>query len=490
MSGLPVSRLIRVSVNLSPLAAARRSFGILMVAGDSDVIDPVERFREYTTIEAVALDFGTNAPEFFAAQLYFGQSPKPNTMYIGRYVRTATSAILKGGILTTAQQLISNFTSITNGGFKVDIDGVEQDILALDFSSETNLNGVASVITAALTDAVCTWNGSRFIITCDSTGVTSEIGFASAPSAGVDISTILKLTSVLALQPVPGFDAETPVECATELAEISSNWYGLTFASSVMPTDDQSVAVAGLIQALGTSRIFGVTATSTLVLEATVTNDIASRLLDLGYTRSFTQYSANPYAICSFFGRAFSVDFNANRSTITMMYKQEPGVVAENLTDTQATTLKNKRCNVFVNYDNNTAIIQYGVMSGPAYFDEIHGLDWFQNAVQNECYNLLYTSKTKIPQTDSGANQIVTAISKVCDEAINNGLAAPGTWNADGFGQIERGSYLKTGYYIFATPIANQSQSQREQRVAPPIQVALKLAGAIQEIDVIVDVNR
>jgi hypothetical protein len=87
-------------------------------------------------------------------------------------------------------------------------------------------------------------------------------------------------------------------------------------------------------------------------------------------------------------------------------------------------------------------------------------------------------------------NQLTNAISGVCDESVNNGLVAPGTWNADAFGELESGQYLKTGYYIYAQPIALQAQSDRDSRVAPPIQVAVKLAGAIQELDVLVDVNR
>jgi hypothetical protein len=129
-------------------------------------------------------------------------------------------------------------------------------------------------------------------------------------------------------------------------------------------------------------------------------------------------------------------------------------------------------------------------MSGDAYFDEIHGLDWLQNAVQNECWNLLYQSKTKIPQTDAGVNQIITCIEKVMKEGINNGLIAPGVWNADGFGQLERGDYLEKGYYLYAQPMADQPQSEREQRKAPPIQCAVKLAGAIHWVDIQIDVNR
>jgi len=482
---LSVSRLVRVTINLSPLAAARRSFGILLVVGDSNVISGAERIRSYTTLESVATDFGTSAPEYLAAALYFGQTPKPNTLSIGRWLQAATSGFINGGVLTSAEALISAWTGITTGVLSISIDGVVQNLTSLDFSGAANLNAVAVIITAALSGATCTWDGSKFTITSSTTGVLSLVGYAST-----GIAAQMKMTSGLASAPVPGYAAESPVVCVTALADLSPNWYGCMFASTNRPTNDQFVAVAALIQGLSISRIFGVVETNTQVLDPLVTSDLASLLSALNYTRSCVQYSANANAIASLFGRAFSVNFSANRSTITLMYKQEPGVVAEELTETQAQTLKDKRCNVFVEYDNDTAIIQYGVMSGDAYFDEIHGLDWFQNAVQTEVYNLLYTSKTKIPQTDAGANQIVNAVGAVCEEAINNGLVAPGVWNADGFGQLERGQYLKSGYYIYAQPISLQSQSLRDQRIAPPIQTAVKLAGAIQEVDVIVDVNR
>lgn len=490
-NGLSVSRLVNVQVNLSPLAPARRGFGTLMLAGDSDVIDGEELFRTYSGLEGVALDFGTSAPEYFAAALYFGQTPKPRTLMVGRWLRTATAGLLKGGILTSAQQAMSNWTVITTGAFDITLDGgTEQNVTGLNFSGCANLSAVAALISTAIVGGSCSWDGSRFIIKSDTTGVSSEVSYGNAPASGVDISTMMKITSATALEPVPGFAPETAVECAAKLAEHSSAWYGLQFAAGTMPSDDSLIEVAALIQGLTVSRIFAVVETNTLVLDGGYTTDLASRLKDLSYTRTYCQYSANKYAAASALGRAFSVNFNANRSTITLMYKQEPGVVAEDLTESQALTLKDKRCNVFVNYDNDTAILQYGVMSGPAYFDEIHGLDWFQNALQNSLYTLLYTSKTKIPQTDAGSNQLVTEVNKVCEEAINNGLAAPGVWNADGFGQLERGQFLKSGYYVYAMPMSLQAQSEREQRKAPPIQVALKLAGAIQEIDVIVDVNR
>lgn len=486
---LSVSRLVRVTINLSPTAAAARSFGVLMVAGDSSVINGLERYRTYISLESVALDFGTSAPEYFAAALYFGQVPQPRTLMIGRWLRVATAGLNIGGILTSTEQLIATWTAITNGGLIIAVDGVTKTLTGLDFSAQTTLNGVASVINLSLTGAVVTWNGTNFVVTSATTGISSIVGYSTG-GAGTNLGPLLKLTSSTSQSLVPGYAAETPVACAAVLANLTSAWYGLMFQASTQPTDDQNIAVCDFIEALTVTRVFGVTITTTPVLSSAVTSDLASRMVAGGYKQSCCQYSQNLYAIASLFGRAFSVDFLGNKTTITLMYKQEPSVTGEILTENQALALQAKRCNVFVSYDNNTLIIQYGTMSGPAWFDEIHGLDWLQNAIQTACYNVLYLSKTKIPQTDAGANLLVNAIAGACDQAVANGLVAPGTWNADGFGQLATGDYLKSGYYIYATPIALQTQSDRDARKAPPIQVAIKLGGAIQTLDVAVNVNR
>ena len=99
-------------------------------------------------------------------------------------------------------------------------------------------------------------------------------------------------------------------------------------------------------------------------------------------------------------------------------------------------------------------------------------------------------SPTKIPQTDAGANQLVAVANAICAQAVNNGLVAPGQWNSQGFGQLQYGQYLKTGYYIYIEPMALQDQSDREARIAPPMQIALKLAGAIQDVIITVNANR
>lgn len=72
-NALSVDRVVKVTVNLQPLAAARRNFGVLCIVGASDVIDHVERIRLYTGISGIADDFGVQSPEYAAAELFFSQ---------------------------------------------------------------------------------------------------------------------------------------------------------------------------------------------------------------------------------------------------------------------------------------------------------------------------------------------------------------------------------------------------------------------------------
>jgi hypothetical protein len=494
---LSIDRLVRVSVDLSPLAAARRNFGVLCIAGNTSTstISNAERLRFYTDAASILNDgYTSTSPEYIAAGLYFSQTPKPKTVAIGKWLTSAYSASLAGGALTTAEQTLSNWTSITSGTLSITINGSAVNLTGLNFSTATSLGGtttsVRSILDTALTTASVSFVNNAFVITSDTTGASSTITYCTGPGTTNDVGYRIKATSSLAAAISQGGVAETASQCATALMNASGAWYALSFASATAITDAEYVNVAAVIQPASPSRIFGVTTASAAVLDSTNTGDIASLLKAGGYTRTMLQYSFNPYAVCSLLGKALSVDYNQNRSTINLMWKTEPGVTAEGLTESQAQTLKNKRCNVFATYNNDTAIIQYGQMCAEAWIDEITGLDWFRDALQNAEWNLLYQSKRKIPQTDGGQHQLVNVAASVCDEAVFNGLVAPGQWNADGFGQLSTGDYLSKGYYIYTPPMSAQAQAVREQRVAPPITIALKLAGAINEMDIVVDVNR
>ncbi|MBQ8130585.1 MAG: DUF3383 domain-containing protein, partial [Clostridia bacterium] len=455
-NALSVSRIVGVTANLQPLAAQRRGFGTLLILGDSDVIGQGERLRVYTSVDAVAADFGLTAPEYYGAALYFGQSPKPKELMIGRWAANALPALLQGGVLSTTEKTLANWTQIDAGGFTIDIDGTTVTVSEVDLSSVTNLNQVASAVTAKLgTAGSCSWDGNQFSIVSATTGDESTVGYAA--DTADSLASLMKLTSETAASVETGVNAETPAECVALCADRSSAWYGVTFCATNEISDDMHLAVAAYVEAAGKARLYGITTQDSRVLSATVDTDIGSRLKALGYRRTPWLYSAsNKYAICSLFGRAFTVNFSGNRTTITLMFKQLPGVVYENLTESQAQALEAKNGNVFAYFDNDTAILMNGVMPSGAYFDEVHGVDWLADAIQVALYNLLYQSKTKVPQTNEGIGLLTAAASRVLDQAVANGLVAPGIWNADGFGQLSQGDRLDSGYYIYMPDIYDQ----------------------------------
>ena len=492
-TGLSVSDVVSVAINLSATAAQQRNFGSLLILGDSNVIDTTNRLRLYTSLTGVGNDFGSSAPEYLAASLFFGQSPQPSQCYIGRWASSATHGTLFGAPLTAAQQVLTNFTAVSNGGIALTIGGSTYNLSGINLAAATNLNGVASILQSYLTGvATVTWNSSigQFIVQAVSTGTSSTAAFATT-GAGTDLSVLLGLSATSSgAYTVAGIAAET-IEAATQaLVGASNNWYALAIASTVSVADADAVLVAGILQASSPARIGLFTTTEAGSIVPGFTADLPSALQAAGYTRAYCQYSStSPYAAIAAFGIAATVNFSGSKTTITLKFQQPQGIIAESLTETQAAALIAQNCNVFVAYNNGTSILQPGVMVSGEFFDVIHGTDWLQNAIQTAIFNTLLTSGTKIAQTDSGVNQLVGAITQQLEQAVVNGLAAPGIWTGPAVGAIVNGQTLSKGYYVYAPSVSTQSVAARAARQAPVIQVAIKLAGAIHSSSVIVTVN-
>ncbi|EFW6254477.1 DUF3383 family protein [Salmonella enterica] len=285
---------------------------------------------------------------------------------------------------------------------------------------------------------------------------------------------------------------ETLLQAVNALLDYNS-WYGLHLAVPVAdyPDDADLISVSSAIESATVSRILAITSSEADILSSAVETDLATKLKAAKYSRTYIQYSsASPYAALSAFGRAFTVNFTGSNTTITLKFKQLPGITYETIGTSQANALEAKNCNVYVYYENDTAILEQGVMCNGDFFDERHGLDWLQNAVQTADYNTLYTSTTKIPQTDAGTTTRIANIEKVLDVADKSGLFAPGIWTGGPMGQLGTGDTLTKGYYTWADTVDNQLQTDREARKGVPIQVAAKLAGAVHYGDVAITVVR
>lgn len=491
MTKLSVSRVVNVSIQATPTFPKRKGFGLLLIVGTSDRLNAAERFRFFQDMDDVATAFSATDPEYLAAQVAFSQKPRPSEIAIGRWFEQATAGSLLGG--RGYEQDVSAWAAVTDGSFHISVDGAaEVAVSGLDFSGVTNLNGVASKITTKLTAAVagatCTFDGERFIFKSGTTGANSVVAFMKEPSGapqGTDIVAMLATRASDKGITSAGVAAEATATAALDaLQAFDPSWYGLMFAKVL--TDDQIVEIAKWTEAR--IKLFGFTTKDSDILDPG-TDNIGKKLMDLKLDRTFWTYdNDDPYQVASAFSRAFTVNFTMENSTITLKFKQLPGTTPVNLTPAQANAIEAVNGNYY-SYFGDSAMLANGIMASGRYFDEVHGCDWLQNAIETNVFGVMYTAP-KIPQTDKGVTRLVQAAEQAGREAVRCGLAAPGQWNGEDLGEIKNGDFLAKGFYVYALPIREQNQSDREARKAPPIQMLVKGAGAIHSADIAVTFER
>lgn len=192
--------------------------------------------------------------------------------------------------------------------------------------------------------------------------------------------------------------------------------------------------------------------------------------------------------VSAYAGRGFSVNFAAQNSTITMNLKDLVGVSPDGtVTETIYQKAEQLGVDMYVAYNGLPRIVSNG---NPLYFDDIYNRLWFELTMRVELFNALATTSTKIPQTETGMNNLKSAARAVCQRGVYNGFMAPGTWNGtDTFG--DQDDFYRNiedfGFYVYSAPVSQQSQTERETRIAPVVQVACKQAGAIHKMNLIIN---
>ena len=186
-----------------------------------------------------------------------------------------------------------------------------------------------------------------------------------------------------------------------------------------------------------------------------------------------------------------ATNYRGSSTAKTMHLKTLSGVEADDsITDTTLATLTS--CGVD-SYLYVAGLPKVWTTSANTYSDEILNLIWFANSIEVAGFNCLSQTGTKLPQTEYGMSILKLAYDNVCQQAINNGVAGAGVWTiSQTFGDpsIFKSCIASYGYYIYSAPISSQSVSDRENRKAPLVQIAIKLTGAIHSTDVMVLVNR
>jgi hypothetical protein len=184
--------------------------------------------------------------------------------------------------------------------------------------------------------------------------------------------------------------------------------------------------------------------------------------------------------------RLMSIDFNATATALTMHLKDITVLTADTgVTQAILDSAKNAGVDTYPNIGGVGKVYCSGVN---LFSDQIYTRLALQVDLQIAGFNFLATTTTKIPQTEQGMNGLKGAYRRIMSRYVTAGVFAPGTWNGTTFGDPDAfiRNITEFGFYIYSIPIADQSQDERETRVAPKIQIAAKDSGALHGSDVVV----
>lgn len=280
--------------------------------------------------------------------------------------------------------------------------------------------------------------------------------------------------------------AETLMSAVEACWAINSEWYGLYVCDA---SDSVITEIAKWAAEHRVCFFYGSSVTEALQAEST--SDIFSVVKALGSNNSFGIYSSVDHAAAAVMGLAMGLNDGTDDSAFTLAYKTLKNVSIENLTSLQVATLKSKNANVFLSRAGNYTTLEQGVNCDGTPFDEVLGLHQISGNIQTAIMDLLTNPNTrKIPYTDDGVMRFVSAINDVCAAARRRGFLAAGVWNGGTIMELADGDALAEGYYVQVETVAGQSAEKRKNRIAPPIYVCLKLAGAIEYAVISVTVER
>jgi hypothetical protein len=505
-----------ISVTVSPQAIGLKMVNlstIALVTNETPIAQDLGAYTIYRNTTAVARDWGSNSEVYQQAVAVFAQTPNILTangyLVIIPMLPLVTEPATSGYSITAQGINVTSFSHVNGGegegdlplgSFDIKVDGqAALQVTGLDFSDAGNTASVAAVIDAALATAAggtatatCSAVGDKIQFTSVATGSTSSVEIvASTTPNTTDISGALYLNANN-MQYVQGRAAYSGRE---RLVDTIIRTRPLVYYHAVLPclTIDNTEALNAANYIQTREMMLGLASNATDCCDPDSLFETV-RASGLKRTRCFAYWgesmlSARLMAAASL-SRLLSVNFEGSNTALTTQLKSLNGIAPDpNITETLFNKAEAVGADLYCSFSGVPACVSNGANE---YLDNVYNDNWLITALQVAGFNALRQTNTKIPQTQAGVDALVTAYKNVLVAGVNNGCFAAGKWGiTDTFGDPERfKTNIETfGYYIYATPLNEQSQAERDARKAPFISIAVKRAGAIHSSNIIVYIN-
>ncbi len=487
---LPVSNIINVTIANTPSGLSERNVNSLGLFTTESPAVP-ETYGIYISPAQVIEQYGTSSVTAAMANAIFAQAPNIRTGTGRLVIMPYLDAVSGASGYATTPDISANLASIiavTSGDIKVTIDGTAYNLTGLDFTSATTLADVAEIINGSLINGIASApTASTLRFTSKKVGDSADVTIAAVSGgSGTNLASSGYFNTASSVA-TSGTDSsgETLLEAITR-TKASVSFTGvitnLEMEDAVITTTATGIQAQDRLFLHHVSSTADIAGIGTTIQQA---GDFKTRILL--YTPSLAEANLMKSAYA---GRAFSVNFSGSQTSQTMNLKQLATIVPDpGITQTLYAAADVAGVDLYVSYDGVPSVYSTG---GNDFFDNPYNDLALKFALETAGFNFLRQTNTKEPQTEAGMNGLKNAYAQVCVRFVRNGSIAPGSWtSSERFGDpvIFDQNILNRGYYVYSLPIVQQSAVEREARVAPLVQIAIKRAGAIHTSDCIVLVN-
>lgn len=515
--------LLSASVDYAALASVSNGAFSVAIDGVRQELSPTD-FSGVTNLQTLIAALTPSANANFIVEEYNGNlilKSKTNgaNSSIGYAAAPTATAIEKPAVLTGGTVTPASLTSISDGAFKISVNGDEKDITGLDFASADDISGVVSVLNGKIDGVTVTANEERLILTTTETGNAATLAFASAGSAGTDVSSLLGLTSgagasvvngtttpvvdiseMLGLTQASGASLQASGYVAGSITEelaanrayiqnIGSNAYAWSLDAEYRDTQDAQ-DFASWVNGLGVEGVTCIVTNNPNVLSASDTSNIASICNSMNYQGVATFYhdNAQVYPDVAYLATLQSVNYATANSVLDMKFKNLGSIPAVTLPDlnTNLTTLDNKRCNTITYWGTRDALcVRNGDQSSSLWRSDL----WVNvcNYIAELKINVanVFLRNKKIPYTVAGQTLLTSAFTQTCDAYVTNGSFADREY-ADS--TSENGVSLQPAYTITPQPISSSTAAQRRAGIGTPFAVVLNDSGSMRSVAISIEV--
>lgn len=271
-------------------------------------------------------------------------------------------------------------------------------------------------------------------------------------------------------------------------------WYWSIFTAPVLATPISVAAIADWCEQNASMFINNqVDASTAEIRDQNNSDDIASELTLLGHRHVFTAAHATNAHSGTYLAKHFAtVNYSADRSTITGEFKKSPGVKAEDLKGSEIAAMESKNVVFYPvvelqgSQDVGRWLNTITHSTHGEHIDDVVNLDAFVNTLTVRLYNALANVTTKLEQTPRGQAVLLATAGQVGEQYIANGYLGPRNY-IDPDDGIEK---YTSGFEILTKPedILDLTTEDRSARLAAPIRMRLFRAGAIHKSIVDVDI--